>query len=186
MIKRKKDLNLIVCPNCRIAEKALKDAEILYRRQFEMVQDGILILKGQMGNIIDANPFLINLLGYPREELLRMKLWELCFIEDVMTIKAVFSNIQNEGYVKFEQLQFQTKSGRRIDVKFIGELYLVDQTQVIQCSIHDLTKGKHANEEIKASLREKEILLREIHHRVKNNMQIISSLLRLQSKYIKE
>ncbi len=57
-----------------LLELSLKDSEIRYRRLFEAAQDGILILDAATGAITDVNPFMVNLLGYSREEFIKKKL----------------------------------------------------------------------------------------------------------------
>ena len=62
----------------------LVDSELRYRRLFEAAQDGILILDAKTGMITDVNPFLINILGYSREEFIKKKLWEVGALKILM------------------------------------------------------------------------------------------------------
>ncbi|MBX9702910.1 MAG: PAS domain S-box protein, partial [Silvanigrellaceae bacterium] len=116
------------------------DSEERYRRLFETAQDGILILDAGTGKIADANPFIANLTGYSKEELVDKFIWELGFIKNIVANKDKFIKLKKDGYIRYENLPIETKQGERRSVEFISNSYLVAGTKVIQCNIRDITK----------------------------------------------
>jgi PAS domain S-box-containing protein len=135
------------------AQEALRASEVRYRRLFEAAKDGILILDADTGMIMDVNPFLINLLGYSHEALLRRKIWEVGFFSDIVANQSNFEELQEKGYIRYENKALRTADGRRIEVEFVSNVYLVNAHNVIQCNIRDVTERKAAETERKAAER---------------------------------
>jgi len=130
-------------------ENSLRDSEIRYRRLFEAAEDGILILDATTGTIADVNPFLIDLLGYSREEILGKNLWEIGAFEDVAQSKELFATLQEKKYVRYEHLPLESKDGHRVDVEFVSNVYDADYERVIQCNIRDITKRKQTEDTLR-------------------------------------
>jgi len=135
----------------------LKDSELRYRRLFETAQDGILILDARTGMIEDVNPYLIKMLGYSHEEFVKRKLWEVGAFKDIEASKDAFESLQENKYIRYEDLPLKTHDGRLIQVEFVSNVYLVGSKKVIQCNIRDITAHKHAQDALLRS----EALLRE-------------------------
>ena len=131
--------------------EALCASEMRYRRVFETAQDGVLILDAESGQVVDVNPYLVKLLGHTREDLLHKKVWELGFFRDIAANEAKFAELQAEDYVRYENLPLATADGRRIEVEFVSNVYLVNQHRVIQCNIRDITVRKRAEEAVRGS-----------------------------------
>ncbi len=121
---------------------ALQASEARYRRLFETAQDGILIVDADSGLIKDVNPFLEHLLGHSREEFLGERLWEIGPFKDSDACEATFKELQASGYIRVEDLPLETTGGKRIDVEFVSNAYLVEGKRVIQCNIRDVTDRK--------------------------------------------
>ncbi len=119
--------------------QALENSELQYRRLFDTAHDGILVVDAGTGVITDANPFLLEMLGYSREELLGRRLWKLGLFKDRALSEATFAHLHTEGYVRYESLPLVTKNGRLLEVEFVGNLYEADHQKVIQCNVRDIT-----------------------------------------------
>ncbi len=136
------------------ADDALRASQARYRRLFETAQDGILILDAHSGLITDVNPFLIRLLDYPREDFLGKTLWDIGPFRQIQESKAAFRELQDKEYIRYENLPLETRSGRRVNVEFVSNVYGVNGKRVIQCNIRDITARKLAEESFAAQARE--------------------------------
>ncbi len=133
----------------KIAEEARAASEIRYRRLFEAARDGILILDADTGIVVDVNPFLVQLLGFSHKEILGNAVWELGFSKDILANKENFLKLQEQDYVRYDDLPLETVDGRRIEVEFVSNVYEVNHRRVIQCNIRDITQRKQAETENK-------------------------------------
>ena len=156
---------------------------LLFRTLIDQSNDGIYIINPETEEFLDCNARACNNLGYSRNELLFLTVKDigLNIPEDQMVPTDQPDAVNNQPSILFEG-QLQRKDGTSFPVEVSISSHIVHESLSYRVAVmRDITERKVAEEKIKASLKEKEILLREIHHRVKNNMQIISSLLQWQS-----
>lgn len=130
-----------------ITERKLAHAsEERYRRLFESAKDGILILDAKTGMIVDANPFITELLGYSLDDIREKYIWDMGFLKNVAANKEKFEELQRQDYVRYDDLPLETALGKTIHVEFVSNVYLVGNTKVIQCNIRDITRRWQAEE----------------------------------------
>jgi PAS domain S-box-containing protein len=158
----------------RRAEVALEDSELRYRRLFETAQDAILILDERQGTIFDANPFIKEMLGYSHVEIVGKELWEIGMFRDAEENKAAFRELQDKGYIRYENLPLKTKAGQEIEVEFVSNVYQVDHRKVIQCNIRDITERSR----LERQTHEQAGALAELHHRKDEFLAMLSHELR--------
>jgi PAS domain S-box-containing protein len=157
------------------AEASLRESEEKYRTLFDLESDALALMDIETGDMLDINKAFIKLYGFSKEEILCMKNTDFSAEPD-KTHKAIQNH---ERYIPIRY--HKKKDGIVFPIEISASIFEYQGREVLIAAVRNITERKHAEEQIKTSLREKEILLREIHHRVKNNFEIISSLLDMSS-----
>ena len=163
------------------AESYLKKSEKEYR---DLVDNSLVgIYKTDLkGNILFANDALADIFGYDSKLRILKDLMIQTRYKNLEDREFIIKKLKEEGNIKEYEVEFLKKTGETINILLSATM----DGETISGMIMDITEKKKAEEQIKQSLHEKEMLLKEIHHRVKNNLMVISSLLSLQSRYIKD
>ncbi len=160
--------------------RELKSSEKKFRNLFQTSMDSIMVISTATGKISDVNKACENLYGYSKEEFSELVPWKLLLDPD--STQEFFEKTSNGKFMPMPELCNKKKDGSVIFVEATTGKFSIHGELFVYYVIRDITLRKEAEANVMTSLREKEVLLREIHHRVKNNMQVIVSLLRLHSR----
>ena len=161
------------------AEAALRESEERFRALIEQAVDAVMV-HDETGQMLMANARVCRNLGYTRAELLRLRVSDFEMNFESAGIAAQWQTLENGVSMSVDGLH-RRKDGTLFPVEVNVGVVQFNGKRVMLAIARDVTRRRQHEAEMAASLHEKEVLLKEIHHRVKNNLQIICSLLNLQA-----
>jgi PAS domain S-box-containing protein len=162
--------------------KRAEQAVQMFQNSIDQASDAVFWMNRD-GGFTYVNDEACRSLGYTREELLRLHLWDIdpVFPKEVWLSQWDSYQINRRGGSKQLETAHHRKNGSVFPVEVVSRHLWLGGQELHMAFARDITERKRTEETLQASLAEKIALLQEVHHRVKNNLQIVSSLLSLQA-----
>lgn len=171
----------------KIAEEALARAEAEWTNAMDFFDDAVYLIDMD-DKVVRANRAFYKMTRLTPQNVLGKDISSIMHPEGEETLCPVClaRKERRDAIITMEANDPQNPTNRPMEVMVSMIRNNEGDTIGILMGIHDLTKYRHAEEQLGKSLKEKDVLLKEIHHRVKNNMAIIASLITLQSNYARD
>jgi PAS domain S-box-containing protein len=126
----------------------LQASGVRYRRLFETAKDGILLLDSDSGRVTDVNASVVQMLGYARDHFLNHKLSDVLPFAKVSDCRRGLIELQTSEAITFEHWSLEAQNESIVDVEFVGNVYQVDGSRIVQCNLRDITSRKQAEARI--------------------------------------
>jgi len=158
-----------------------------YKLLFDLSPIGIALYEHATGRFLDANTALLRMLGYGKDELLRLSYSDVTPPEYLQISRDRVGTLTEAALVETYSKEYIRKDGSRLPISISGVVFFDDEQRLVVWGlIEDITERLEAQKKVAALLADKDLILREVHHRIKNNFGVIRSLLRLQAQTMPE
>ena len=161
--------------------RELHQKDETFHRLFDATDHGIIILEPETKKIINANSFIVSLTGYSLDYLLGKNLGDIGFSNDIIPAEQFFAELEKTGYVQYKDIPLVTRSGKKISVEFISKVISLDDHQIVQCLIYDISDRKRAENARLLARKNLDMFSSMIRHDILNQLMVVSGSLELAS-----